>query len=205
MLSRIEEARAIIRKGSLRDVLEVKNQADLVRAYTAKHDHLQEASVELSEVAVRATRRAGEILNGMEKAAPGEHWKKKRSPGRTATPTLRELGITKNQSSKWQKIASVPDDVFDAHVTKCLKAKKQITVTSVAKLAPIDTTAKQREPDAEFDSGIVTDLAELLWHQPAVQSNLGDRERWPCPYYDRTQEGISWMLKNRRLNRCWRS
>jgi hypothetical protein len=32
----------------------------------------------------------------------------------TATPKLTDLGITRDQSSKWQKLADVPKDDFEA-------------------------------------------------------------------------------------------
>jgi hypothetical protein len=39
-----------------------------------------------------------------------------RSSGTTA-PTLSQLGISKDQSSQWQRLAGVPDDQFEAALT----------------------------------------------------------------------------------------
>lgn len=44
---------------------------------------------------------------------------------------LSELGIEKTQSHRWQRIASVPEDVFEAHVTETKDAKKELTSASV--------------------------------------------------------------------------
>jgi hypothetical protein len=59
------------------------------------------------EIKLRAERRAGELLEETPKASGGYPYQ---STGTTLLPvenqTLEEIGITKNQSSKWQKIAS---------------------------------------------------------------------------------------------------
>jgi hypothetical protein len=52
-----------------------------------------------------AERRMGELLRDTERAKPGDHWKKKRSQDVTVIPTLAELGITKNESSRSQAMA----------------------------------------------------------------------------------------------------
>jgi len=48
------------------------------------------------------------------------------------TPTLSDLGITKMQSSRWQSIAAVPDEVFEAEIIE-VKAKN-MELTSARKL-----------------------------------------------------------------------
>ena len=65
---------------------------------------------------LRAERKAGQLLRDMEKAKAG------RPPQNRSTDTtdyrggktLRELGISKDQSSKWQKLAAVPEAEFEA-------------------------------------------------------------------------------------------
>jgi len=59
------------------------------------------------DVAIRAERRAGELLAEMEKNKGGPE-RIVRSPGVTALPKLSEIGISKKQSSQWQKMAEVP-------------------------------------------------------------------------------------------------
>lgn len=47
--------------------------------------------------------------------------------GTIGTPELSELGITKNDSSRWQSIASIPEEQFEKHVEKTKRAKQELT------------------------------------------------------------------------------
>lgn len=65
-----------------------------------------------------AERRAGQLLTEMAKAkaSPGNQYTGKvdRSHDTTGPTTLAELGISKDQSSKWQQLAAVPEAEFEA-------------------------------------------------------------------------------------------
>jgi hypothetical protein len=41
-----------------------------------------------------------------------------RSPGATAQPKLSELEVTKTQSSRWQRLAALPDKDFEAVIDR---------------------------------------------------------------------------------------
>lgn len=71
-----------------------------------------------AEIRVRAERKCGELLAEMPKnkgaAYEGNPGKSDaRSPDIT-TQTLEEMGISKRQSSEWQKLAAVPEEQFEA-------------------------------------------------------------------------------------------
>ena len=77
-----------------------------------------------TEIKVRAERRAGEMLAQMPKAtgtrgqlAGGTS----RVPPENA-PTLAAMDISKNESSRWQKLAAIPEAEFDAAVVQAKAA-----------------------------------------------------------------------------------
>jgi hypothetical protein len=45
----------------------------------------------------------------------------RRSGSQAATPKLADLGITKTQSSKWQRLAELPQPEFEAKVARATK------------------------------------------------------------------------------------
>jgi hypothetical protein len=71
------------------------------------------------EIRLRAERRWGEMFDAGPKATgamgnPGGRGAAiVRSPDVTAQPTLAEMGVSKSQASKWQKLAKVPEDQFE--------------------------------------------------------------------------------------------
>ena len=59
---------------------------------------------------LRCERKAGAFLAGVQKHKGGR-------PGKTGNgvlPVLDDHGVSKMQSSRWQRLASIPDDEFDA-------------------------------------------------------------------------------------------
>jgi hypothetical protein len=61
------------------------------------------------EIRLRAERKCGQMLaDSIERADRGR-------PSKTSgEPTLSDLGISRDQSSQWQKLAAVPDETFEA-------------------------------------------------------------------------------------------
>lgn len=100
------------------EVDEVKDIRDRVAAleHYSRQAHNTEAERRCCEIRLRAERKAGELLAVTEKAKPGGDMRPEhRSPRSTnAPPTLRDLGISKDQSSNWQRLAQVPAEQFEA-------------------------------------------------------------------------------------------
>lgn len=99
------------------DIKDFRDKAVAVQAY-AKQANDYDLERDASIARVRAERRAGELLRDMDKAQgvlkQGD--KLPQSPATTTgeqPKTLSEMGLTKDQSSKWQKLADVPEDVFE--------------------------------------------------------------------------------------------
>jgi hypothetical protein len=97
----------------------LRDKALALQTY-AKQANNVEAERRACEIRLRAERKAGALLKEMEKA------KGAREPGigkagrnaverndRVSTKTLADYGLSKDQSSRWQKLADVPEDEFE--------------------------------------------------------------------------------------------
>ncbi len=108
----------------------------------------------VAEYKLRAERRLGEVQAEMPKATgtrvlgrPKLGSRGKR-PRKKRTPTLAELGISKDLSSRAQKLAAVPEEVFEltnhpAGYNMCgIEKNKPLTITEVARRGGLSTLKK---------------------------------------------------------------
>jgi hypothetical protein len=109
--------------GAAYEVDEVKDIRDRAAAleHYSRQAHNVEAERQCCEIRLRAERKAGQLLAKTEKAkgARGQLSGRDGSGGRVLRPpesekTLADLGITKDQSSQWQRLAAVPEPQFEA-------------------------------------------------------------------------------------------
>lgn len=124
-LIRYEAARqAIAEYKTVDEVKDFRDKALAIEAY-AKQANDYELERDAAIARVRAERRCGELLAEMEKATGARgtgsnqyQLAEVRSRATTAPKTLSDLGITKDQSSKWQRLAAVPEAEFEAAVSQ---------------------------------------------------------------------------------------
>ncbi len=112
------------------------------------------------ELRLRAEHRAGVLLAAMEKAKPrGSNQHEERSRSATDPPTLANLGVTKTQSSKWQKLAAMPEDKFEIRV-----AHAKTRVEGMTTSAPSYSTGEYAGEDDEWFTppGIIEPAREAL-------------------------------------------
>jgi hypothetical protein len=113
MCSAIEAAYAVD------EVKDIRDKALALEIYARQALNV-EAERQACEIRLRAERKAGQLLAKTIKKG-GD----KKSKSADTTSILEPLGISKDQSSKWQKLAAVPDDEFDAVLAD--RAAKPIT------------------------------------------------------------------------------
>jgi hypothetical protein len=96
----------------------IRDKAEAVRVYAKQARDLEMQNM-ACEIRLRAERRAGQLLLDMEKnhgtrgdgRPRKDGTKSRRSSGTTAyPPKLEDIGVTKDQSSKWQRLASLVDE-----------------------------------------------------------------------------------------------
>jgi ParB family chromosome partitioning protein len=135
-LSNISAARNALAKAStLEDVLTIRDKAEAIRIYVRAAAESLETQNAAAEIKLRAERKAGEMLAAMEKQDGGDAAKARPHHVTELPPSLKDLGITKMQSSRWQKEATVSDEVFEQLVSDCRDEQKELTQSLVLKAA----------------------------------------------------------------------
>jgi ParB family chromosome partitioning protein len=130
-LARISQAKlALVSAKNLDDVLRIRDQAEALRTYIKAASDSLEAANSAAEIKLRAERRAGEMLASMDK--PANHHQISTS---TTMVPLKDLGISNNQSSRWQKEAKVNEDVFEEYIRECNDEQREVTQAGLLKLA----------------------------------------------------------------------
>jgi N6-adenosine-specific RNA methylase IME4 len=108
---------------------EVKTIRD--QALAMQHYARQARDTELiewaTEIRLRAERRAGQMLSEMPKANGAEYGGRPTLDGNRVlpsnpTPTLADLGVTKIQSSRWQRLACLDEKAFEQRTANATRA-----------------------------------------------------------------------------------
>jgi N6-adenosine-specific RNA methylase IME4 len=148
------------------EVKDIRDKAVAMQAY-AKQAKDTTLNVQAIEIKLRAERRAGELL--IEMAERGEREAKggdRRSKSQPATlveappPRLSDLGINKTQSSRWQALAALDDDLFEAKVERASTAAYDRLTGRFLKKAEIERAKQHRATIIEHGC-TVNDLVAL--------------------------------------------
>ena len=145
----------------------IRDKAEAVRTYAKLAGDLEMQNM-AAEIRIRAERRAGQLLSDMEKN-PGtrgegrprkDGTKIRRSVGPTAyPPTLDEIGISKDQSSKWQRLALLVDETtFEKALVQARERNGELT--NAALLREIREIATPSEVLTDPDVNVV--VSELI-------------------------------------------
>ena len=146
-LVRYETARnALAAAHSYDEVKDIRDKTAAMVAY-ARQAGDNEMLKWATEIKVRAERRAGEML--AESKANGERHgqggNQAKSPDATLPPTLADIGISKSQSSRWQKLAAVPEEQFEQAVSAALEIAGEVNLGVVVQRAHVANNSGNNE------------------------------------------------------------
>lgn len=109
-----------------KDVRDVGEAA--IRLAKSRRDVGIEALLEAQEIVRRAERQLGAML---PEVTGGSGRKERLQPA----TFLSDIGIEKTQSSRFQKIAQLPDDEFEAWISTCREAGEEMTQAAALRVA----------------------------------------------------------------------
>jgi ParB family chromosome partitioning protein len=118
----------------LDDVLKIRDQAEALRVYIKCISESLDAANAASEVKLRAERKAGEMLAQMDDSR-GKNQHKRKDGDSVLPPSLDELGIEKQQSSRWQREAAVDEDTFLEYIFACQAEGREVTQAGLLNIA----------------------------------------------------------------------
>ena len=118
----------------------IRDKAEAYRYTLIQAKESPEYIKKAEEIKLRAERKAGELLKEQTREK-GEYPRKQMSEPKTFVPTLSDMEITRDQSSNWQRIASIPEEKFEEYIN----TKKEITTSGAVKLA------KKLQRESEFE------------------------------------------------------
>lgn len=138
----VEKAREFLAQSkNVDEVRDVADKAKAVALYLRSRNASIESQNDAAEIRLRAERRLGELTKELEKASPpGRPGSKSASRGKTQA--LKDLDITTQNASKWQKLAEIPERKFDKLIAETRAKGERITTSAPLKLVRNDAKAE---------------------------------------------------------------
>jgi hypothetical protein len=140
-LAGLAQARRLLAEArSVDDIKQIRDQAELARLYARQRAMGLDAENYAAEIKVRAERRLGQVLATMEKnrgAATPSHDGSAFPP-----PTLRQLGLTANESSRFQRVAGLPEASFEQHIADAITSHLHLTSAGLLRQAEAQELAE---------------------------------------------------------------
>jgi hypothetical protein len=139
------------------EVNQIRASAEAMRVLLRNMEARLDEQNKAAKVRLLAERRLGQELANMEKATGtrgqlvgrgiiGSSTTLPPITGEIAPPLrLTDLGITKSQSSRWQGVAAIPEDVFERYIAETDEASQEITTVGLVRYA------KRKEKEAQPD------------------------------------------------------
>ncbi|MGD9749716.1 MAG: site-specific DNA-methyltransferase [Acidimicrobiia bacterium] len=179
----LAQARAALAEAdTLPDISGLIARAEVIRVAARKAELSRDAQNDWAEYKLDAERKAGALLREMEKApgtrgqlvGPGVVGDRASRQPMPDAPSLSDLGISRDQSSRWQRIASLPEDQYQAYKSDA-RAKGEVTEAGAIRVAKHRekveqqrATAKARQQERAKPAAATIEQAACLDWLPAT-------------------------------------
>lgn len=175
-LALLSKAKSMLAKCvSVDEAKGIRDKAAAIAAYRKQQSESFDSILHATEIKLRAERRMGQLLAGMELHGSNQH--KRRLPD--ATSSLSDLGISKSQSHRWQTEAEVPEKTFEQFIDLC--RSREIEPTSKLLYAAGKKLKAQKPIEPADDS-----LSVIYPEQGRTVGSLSELsgEKFGCIYAD---------------------
>ncbi len=133
----IEQAHSVI------DLKSIRDRAEALRYAAKLAGESKEVIRKAETIRLRAERRAGQLLSAMVKQKPGTYQQQRSEAPTVAIPaSYKQIGINKQEASRWQKIALIPDKTFE----KWLVTSEEISSAGALRLEATLRYAERKAP-----------------------------------------------------------
>ncbi len=194
--------RALALATKIDEVKDIRDKAEALRQYARQAGQGLEMQNQCAEIKLRAERRAGEMLK--ETVGRGGD---RRSKSYHATLNPLPDGISRDQSSRWQRIADIPEPDFERRIEEDKARKRELTTAGMLRLSKelarerrkVAKVAKVATPDDERFRLICGDLREM-WRDMDAESvdyiiTDPPYSREYLPLYEALAEASAHLLK----------
>ena len=128
-LVKLDAARRMLAEAKdVYDLVDIRDQAATVQTWLRRRDASLDDENRAAELRVRAEREIGKQIKESPVSC-GRPTKKRYSES-----TILPEGVSKNQSSQYQRMADVPDGDFEQHIAEAKSTKERITTKGVAEI-----------------------------------------------------------------------
>lgn len=195
---------ALAEAKTLDDVKQIMDIAEAARTYAKAAKLGLEAANHAAEVKLRAERKAGELLQQLERGH-GNRFTVEDSRLESSTngseyrTVLTENDIAPTTAHRWQTVATVPDEVFEEHVAVVQQEQRELTSAGLLRLAgeikqAAETiapkwTESELQRKAHVEQGITvhanmkTDLALIQWAKDnGIFERVDRATEWGNPF-----------------------
>lgn len=186
-LTKYETARAALAEAHRVDeVKNIRDKAEAMAAYArqAKDSELIQYA---TEIKVRAERRCGELLARTEKHEGGRPTANRSNDATGSVPTLAQMGLTKDESSRYQQLAAMPADHFETAVATAKATAGEVTTAFMLREAKRMPAKKMTQADQRRledlnaakarGTSMLSTYARLLLQALRAQSEFTQQER----------------------------
>jgi len=187
------------------EVKTIRDAAERLRMYLKQSKESLEMQNDAAEIRLRAERKAGEMLKEAaekgERARPGNNQHQKGSDAMSPPPNLEEVGITRKQSSRWQSIAAIPEDIFEQVIRETKEANREPTQRALLKvIREIRGEAPGKRHKMRCES--ISSRRCSIWATTKKQSTITSLRRiitfaWPDSLNNKHSESITCRFRCR--------